>query len=692
MGKTLLLEIGTEEIPAAFLTQAMADMESLMEKELATTRLPHGKIKAMATPRRLVLFVHDLAERQEDEFMEKLGPAAAVAFDQKGNPTPAAVGFAKSQRVALEDLEVVETNKGKYVAVRKRIKGEETLVVLSSLLPRFIGTIPFRKSMRWSHFDLRFARPIHWILALFGDEVVPFNLDHLRSGNLSFGHRFMSPCAFSVEKADDYMELAKKHFVIPDPAERKKIILEEAQACARTVEGEIFFTAELLETVTNLVEYPVLIKGDFEVAFLSLPKEVLMTTMIVHQKYFPLMDREGKLLPHFLTVANTKPRDPAIVKKGNERVLRARLRDAQFFFTEDRKIPLSQRLEQLRGTIFHTLLGTSYEKVMRIKVLAQEICTLLNYPNRDRVDRVATLAKVDLTTQMVGEFPELQGIMGREYARLDGEEEVVCQAIYEHYLPLSAGGDLPRTEEGAIVSIADKLDTICGFFAVGLIPTGTADPYALRRQALGIINIILDRRYCLPLDVLVDKGLTLLKEKLRKAHEVVKEEILAFFKGRLENLFLSQGHPYDVVDAVLATEEVSLLGIRDRIFALEEIKKEADFEPLAVACKRIGNIIKGFSGGAVDPSLFENEAERSLYSVYLGVEREVKAYIEKGDYFQALKVLARLRTPVDNFFDAVLVMTDEEKIRKNRLSLLTACAHLFGKLADFSRLTTQAAP
>ena len=688
MGKDLLLEIGTEEIPAAFLPQAMKDMEEMIRREFAAMTLSHGAIKTMATPRRLVLIVSELAEKQEERVIEKLGPAKRAAFDEKGDPTPAATGFARGQGVDVTSLETLVTDKGEYVAVRKKVKVEKTKALLPQLLPRFISSIPFRKSMRWADFELRFARPIHWILALYGGEVIPFRIENIKSDNKSYGHRFLNPAAFEVRSPAEYLHRAREHFVIVDPGERRKLILEAAERAACSLGGKAFYNEELLDTVTYIVEYPAVIMGNFDTSYLSLPKEVLTSSMMVQQKYFPLTDDKGSLLPHFLTVANTIPRDPAVVKRGNEKVIRARLSDAKFFFEEDRKISLEERLEQLKGTIFHTLLGTSYEKVLRVRGLAVEIASVLNPDLKERVFRVATLAKADLGTQMVGEFPELQGIMGREYALLAGEEPLVARAIYEHYLPISAAGALPETDEGAVVSIADKMDSIAGFFGVNLMPTGAADPYALRRQALGIINIILARRYGLPLDALIKKSLLNLGERLKRPPEEVKSDILAFFKSRFENQLISQGHPYDMVDAVLSINATDLVRSINKIEALETVRGDAGFEPLAVAFKRAGNIIKDFQGGSVDPGLLESGVEQNLYNAYLEVKERAESFIASGEYLSSLREIARLRRPVDDFFDSVLVMAENEKIRFNRLSLLEAISSIFRQIADFSKIVT----
>jgi glycyl-tRNA synthetase beta chain len=689
MGKELLLEIGTEEIPAAFLPKALRDLEEIARGELAANRIRHGEIRTMGTPRRLFLTVDGLAEQQEDQVIEKLGPAARVAFDEQGNPSSAAVGFARGQNLGIAELERVTTEKGEYLCARKKIIGEATEGLLPAILTKVITGIPFRKSMRWSDQEFRFARPIHWILALFGGRIVPFRIANVESGNTSRGHRFMSPDSFPVENLEGYLTGTRDRFVIVDPAERNEIIREETRKAAATVGGRILPSEELLETVTFLTEYPTVVCGNFDREYLKLPQEVLITTMISHQKYFPVVDEKGALLPHFITINNTLARDPAVVKRGNEKVIRARLSDARFFFEADRKIPLDRRVADLKKVVFHTLLGTSHEKVMRFRKLAAWIADRVDPTLVGRVDRAALLAKADLDTQMVGEFAELQGIMGREYALLAGEDPVVAKAIHEHYLPTAAGGNLPETDEGAIVSIADKTDSICGFFGVELIPTGTADPYALRRQALGVINIILAKRYPFSLGSLIDESLAILAPLLKRPSDETKAAVLEFFKGRFENQLISQGHPYDVVDAILATGMDSLVAADDKIRAMADFKSHPDFQPLAIAFKRVVNIIRGFQNGAVDPALLSGPEEKNLHEAFLKIRETVLTHVSGGDYSAVLFDLARLREPVDAFFEAVLVMAEDEKVRFNRLSLLEEISTLFHDVADFSRIVTE---
>jgi glycyl-tRNA synthetase beta chain len=444
----------------------------------------------------------------------------------------------------------------------------------------------------------------------------------------------------------------------------------------------------LLETVTYIVEYPVIVRGSFDQEFLQVPKEVLTTTMIAHQKYFPVVDAGGKLLPYFIAVSNTKARDLNVVARGNEKVIRARLSDARFFFEEDQKVPLEKRLDALKKVVFHRLIGTSYEKVMRFRILAGKIAARINPAIKESVDRAALLAKADLETQMVGEFSELQGIMGREYALLAGEKPVIAQAIYEHYLPIAAGGNLPETDEGAIVGIADKMDTIVSFFGVGLPPTGTADPYALRRQALGIINIILAKRYPLTIDFLIEESLAGLAQTLKKPADEVKKDVLVFFAGRFANQIIAQGYSYDTVEAVLAAGFTDAVIALEKIKALQAFRENPEFEPISIAFKRVDNILKDFQNPQLDATLFQSDAERNLYSAFQEIKKQIIDGIDKGDYNLALQEMARLRPPVDAFFEGVMVMDKDEKVKYNRLSLLAGISSVFHKIADFSKIVT----
>lgn len=686
MTKEFFLEIGTEEIPAAFLPKAMADLESLVRKEFESARLNFGEVRTLATPRRLALLVQGVDVRQSDVEITALGPARKVAFDADGKPTKAAEGFARGQGVDVADLVVALTEKGEYISVTKRIVGRPTVEILVEILPRVIGAIPFRKSMRWADLDVRFARPMHWIVALFDGVVVPFSFGPIKSGSASRGHRFMANTVFPVRDFAHYLEECERHFVIPDPEKRKEIIRREVEQAARAIGGRVLPDESLLDQVAFLVEYPSVVCGTFETDFLQVPKEVLITSMREHQRYFSLVDENGQLLPHFITVNNTLAEDPTVVTRGNERVLRARLSDARFFFEEDKKILLEERVDSLKGVVYQAKLGTSYEKMERFRMIAEKLSAHAAPDLTDKVSRAAYLCKADLVTAMVGEFPELQGVMGREYALLAGEDSDVAQAIHEHYLPTQAGGTLPATDIGAIVSIADKIDTICGCFGVGLIPTGTADPYALRRSAIGIIAIILDRGYELLLTELIDDSLELLQKKLNREYAAVRADVLEFFRGRYVNMMAGR-YPSDVVDAVVAVSFDNLNDTTARIVALAEFKERPDFEPLAVAFKRVCNIVKQGIDIPVDAALFQVEAEQELFNAFEVVAASAGAMITSKNYLAALTEIAGLRGAVDTFFEQVMVMAEDEKVKNNRLALLTGIARLFGAIADFARIS-----
>jgi glycyl-tRNA synthetase beta chain len=686
MSAELFLEIGTEEIPAGFLPVAMADLERLLGKEFDNARIPFDGMRTVATPRRLGIAVSGVAAQQERQELNLSGPSVKVAFDAEGNPTKAALGFARSNGVEVGELSRTVTEKGEYLFLSKVVEGLPTAELLPEILPRLISELPFRKSMRWGDLDIRFARPIHWIVALFDGAVVPFTYGNLESGNRSFGHRFMAPASFVVENVEQYLEETARHFVIADPDRRRRMVVAELEQAALRVGGNLTIDDKLLNEVNCLVEYPVAITGSFEERYLELPRELLVTTMRENQRYFTLTDEQGRLLPRFITVSNTRVEDPAVVGRGNERVLRARLADAMFFWKEDRKQPLEGRLEALKSVVYQARLGTSHEKVMRFRQLASDLARQIDPAVLELTDRAALLAKCDLETGMVFEFPELQGVMGREYALLEGENPRVARAIFEHYLPVQAGGELPSDNVGAFVSIADKLDTICGCFGVGLIPTGTADPYALRRSAIGILNIILERGYRVSLIKLVEESVGLLRDKLNRPAQEVTAEVLEFIRLRFLNMLISQGLAQDLVEAVLSASFADAVDALARVRALAEFRGRDDFAPLAVAFKRVGNIIKGGTGEPVDESLFEASAERELLAVLKQVERQFALLLDKGDFLAALQTVAGLRGPVDAFFDGVMVMAEDERVKKNRLALLTRVAGVFRQIADFSRI------
>ena len=686
--KELLLEIGTEEIPAGFVPQALIGLESIAQKELEASRIDFKGVKTFGTPRRLVLVMEAVSEKQRDEETKKIGPSKQAAFDAQGNPTKAAIGFAKGQSVPVESLTLVETGKGEYVCAVKKEPGRPTLELLSTFLPKWILSIPFQKSMRWADVPIRFARPIHWILALFGGEVVPFEVGNIRSGKMTFGHRFMHSGPIPVMDFQSYLQKTREASAIVDPVERKKRIEEEMIREGARVSGRILKDEDLLNEVNFLVEYPVALCGTFDSKFLSLPREILIHSMKEHQRYFPVVDDHGNLLPYFVCISNIHPRSREVVVKGNERVLRARLSDAAFFFKDDLKIPLDTRVEQLKKVVFQAKLGTSYEKMMRFKQLALWIAERIDPKLQEAVERASHLCKADLVTGMVGEFPKLQGIVGREYARLSKERPEVSEAIYEHYLPAFAGDRLPSGPVGDIVSIADKMDTIVGCFGVGLVPTGTADPFGLRRQALGIIRILLEKKYSLSLRGLVEASEGQLKEKMERPVEEVRNDVLDFFRVRYQNFLLDKGYAFDVTDAVLSISFDELLDVQGRIDALRKAREWKDFESIVIAFKRAMNILKGSPPkGQINPSLFAESAEQNLYQSFLKAKEKIDSLLNKRDYPSALLEMTQMKKPIDEFFDGVMVMVEDEKIRDNRLALLDEIGKLFLRIADFSKLT-----
>lgn len=723
MAKDLFLEIGTEEIPAGFIPNALESMQGLVSKAMEEHRIGFKNIRIFGTPRRLVVAVQGMDEKQADTVVETTGPARRAAFDEHGNPIRAAEGFAKSQGVKIKDLKIVQTPKGEYICAIKDVKGKKTKDILQEVLPKLITGVPFPKAMRWGNGDIRFARPIHWITAIFGKDIIPFKCGHIKAGAVSYGHRFMKPQPFKVTGLKDYLKKTKDSYVIADAEERKKIIQKGIEKEADGVKGTILKDEELLNEVAYLVEYPVALRGGFDKEFLSLPKDVVINAMREHQRYFSVVDKDGNLLPYFTFVANTKAKDPKVVIKGNERVLKARLSDAKFYFDKDIKIPMKDRVETLKGVVFQTRLGTSYEKVERFTRLAVYIGNELRYCNSmdaqeqpkdfltedynpknydpQKTDpgfisklilgRASMLCKADLLSGMVGEFPKLQGIMGMEYALISGECADVARAICEHYMPTQASGKTPAGIPGAIISMADKMDTICGCFSVGLIPTGAADPYALRRQSLGIIAIIIEKGFSIAIDKIIDKSVALLNSRLTRAPGDVKKDVLEFFKERLRNQLLSQGYSYDTVDAVLSAPWYDINDAVKRVKALEEFKKNPACAALVIAFKRVSNILKGFEFKEEKPdmALFEEIKEKGLFETIERIAPEIKRYWKEGDYEKVFETLASLKGTIDTFFDKVMVMVEDENIRRNRLVILNMVRNLYYQIADISKLAVQ---
>ena len=685
----LLLEIGTEEIPSDYLENGLKALRDLAESQLKTSRIEIGEpLVAYGTPRRLVLIGRAVQDKQDDTVQEITGPPKAAAFDDKGNPTKAALGFAKKHGVSVQDLGLLGTPKGDYLFVKRSIPGKPTAEVLSGVFPRILADIPWPKSMRWGSEGFPFVRPIHWMIALYDNAVIPFEVAGIKSGNSTAGHRFMAPRMMQVASLDDYLAKLGKSFVLLDQKVRARKVEEVVAEAAAGVSGVPIKDEELVSTVANMVEYPSAVCGSFDKSFLAIPSPVLITAMKKHQKYFALQDSQGRLMPNFVAINNTIAKDEDLVRKGHEKVLRARLSDASFFFKEDRKKPLEARLEDLKGVIYQAELGTSYAKVQRFTALAEFVAEKVAPDKLQHVRLAARLCKCDLVTQMVTEFPTLQGVMGMEYARLDGHPEEACVAVHEHYLPARAGDELPSSAPGAIVSVADRMDTIAGFFAIGLEPTGAADPFALRRHALAIIRILESRDWDVSLKALASKALSILAKEISFDETLILNKVLDFFRERYRQMMLRSDYGYGLVEAAIAVEFDRINEVRSRLDQLQTFVKEfGEFESFVLTSKRISNILKNQDETMrVQPALFKVPCESKLWESYQAVKRPIEDFIEKKNTYQALKLMATLKGPVDDFFNGVEILTKESaELKNNRVGMLQELSRLFLKVADFSK-------
>ena len=646
----------------------------------------------MGTPRRLVLAVNDVEEKQEDTVEELLGPAKMAAFDGDGNPTKAVQGFARSKGAEVSDLRVVATPKGEYMMLVREVKGVETSLLLPGILQSLITEMSFPKSMKWGGNLQSFARPIQWLVALFGQDIIPFSHEGIATSNWSVGHRFLDNNRFVIQDAAHYEEQLSDRYVLVDPAGRRsRVVSEISRAVAESVDlrdGKVAIDEELVDTVTNLVEMPFGVCGVFDEKFLQLPAEVLITSMREHQKYFPVVNSSGKLLPGFVAVNNTKVNDIKITRKGHQRVLRARLEDALFFFNSDRENRLEGNVANLHGIIFQAKLGTMLEKTERLEALTAFLGARIAPDLLTTATRAARLAKADLVTSMVGEFPTLQGVMGKYYALHEGETAEVAEAIQQHYLPVRADSALPENLAGALVGIADRLDTIAGCFGIGKVPTGTTDPYGLRRHALALLHIIASRALPLSLSECINEALRLYGDKLTEDRLKTAGAILDFIKGRYMNDLIARGIAQEAVEAVLSTSFDDIADCRKRIDALLSVSTRETFTLLAGAFKRVINIIKNHDECTVDPQLLREDAEKQLYAVYVEVKEKVEPLLAARAYEPAMERILDMKEPVDSFFDAVMVMSDDAALRNNRLSLLAAIAQLFLRIGDFSKMYT----
>ena len=710
----LLFEIGTEEIPAKFMPGILKQLKELAAAKMQELRIPFEDMTVYGTPRRMAFIAGGVAETQADVVVEAKGPSVKIAY-VSGAPSKAAQGFARGHGVDVKDL-VVRDN---YVYAVKHLAGQPVVELLPGLLMDILTSLSFPKTMRWADYEFRFVRPIRWMVALFGDQIIPVEICGVKSGKFSMGHRFMQQSlkaaaesqgllsaalskvgnkvysalagvkgAVEIPSAGDYKKVMYDNFVMVDQDERRALILQQIKDLAAQNGGEAEINEDLLEEVNYLVEWPTALCGKFEEKFLSLPKECIITPMREHQRYFPVLDEDGNLLNKFITVRNGGSEHLDIVTHGNERVLRARLSDAEFFFNEDRATKLEDRLEKLKTVSFQEGLGNMYDKSERLVKMAEMLRFAINTPvDEEELRRCALLCKTDLVTGMVIEFTELQGVMGREYALLDGEKPEVATGIFEHYLPRFAGDALPATTIGRIVGIGDKLDNICATFSRGLAPTGSQDPYALRRQALGVINILLDANYHISLAKIIAGTLYLLDIKPEETGKLVPQ-IMEFFKQRLRNLLIDQGIRYDVIDAVFADKRNDdMVDLAVRCKALAAYVEAGNAEPLVQVSVRVSNLCKKIEKEvAISGALFKDESENKLHEVVAAVSKEIIPEIVLYDYAAVLKAGEKVIEPVNTFFDNVMVMDEDENVKNNRLAMLEEVRGIVNAVGDLSLL------
>lgn len=687
MARDLLLEIGVEEIPSAYMGRAIADLKANAQKQLDDARLVYKEIQSYGTPRRLTLLVQGLEEQQPDALLEIRGPKKSIAFDQEGNPTKAGLGFARSQKVDFNNLEVREVGGVEYTFVIKKEKGNASKAILPGILLNIINSLSFPKSMRWGYYQTRFARPIRWLLAMLGSEKVDIQVENIKSSNETYGHRFLSSGALPVEDAGHYFQVLRENYVILDQEERKALIRKQVFEVATTVGGRPMENEDLLEEITYLLEYPTAFYGGFSPSYLEVPPEVLTTSMIEHQRYFPVFDKQGQLMPGFIGIRNGTDYSLDIVKAGNERVLKARLEDALFFWNEDTRRPLVDMVAGLKEVLFHERLGSIMDKVERLKTLAVAIGQACGLSDADTLNRAAMLCKADLVSSMVYEFPELQGIMGRYYAIKSGEKSEVSQAIFEHYLPRLAGDILPATESGKVLSLAEKIDNLVGCFAIGIKPSGSQDPYALRRQAMGIVHIILDSGLSLDLAALTGKAYDNFADiQTDSNREDTIAEVLEFILQRMRGVLLERGYSYDLIDAALAVSSNDITDISTRIKALQDLRQSEIFEDFMVVYNRCNNLTKKWEDDSINVEILVDESEINLNRSFNLIKYDVYRSINACDYLDACKMLAGVRVEVDNFFNSVMVMVDDVELKAARLGLLKAIANLCNLIADFSKI------
>jgi glycyl-tRNA synthetase beta chain len=684
--RDVLLEIGLEEMPARFISDTIGQLENKVSSWLQENKIGFQMIHRYSTPRRLALLIEGINEAQEDIHEEAKGPARKIAIAENGEWSKAAIGFTKSQGATVEDIYFKEINGIEYAHVQKFIKGKDTIELLPEIQHVLTG-LYFPKNMRWANQDIKYVRPIKWIIALFGAEIIPFSIANVETNRFSFGHRFLGE-HITLNQPSEYVQTLLSQFVIVNAEERKEAIVSQIQNLMEENDWDIPIDEELLEEVNNLVEYPTVLFGKFEESFLDIPEQVLITSMKEHQRYFPVKSKEGKLLPFFVTVRNGDHMHLDTVAKGNEKVLRARLSDAAFFYKEDQKLEIVDCLKKLSSIVYHEDIGTLAEKNARVQSFANIIAKLVDASSVEQkaVNRAAEICKFDLVTNMVYEFPELQGQMGEKYALQKGEDEAVAKAINEHYMPRNSEDSTPKSNIGAILAIADKLDTITSFFAIGKIPSGSQDPYALRRQASGIIQILLEKKWSIGFEELLGNSLHLIEEAgfQKEPIEAINLELISFFKLRLKHLLQERGIRYDIIEAVLGDRIGQVSSLVTRAEILEHKKVDKDFKENMESLSRVLNISSKVKNVAeINTNLFENEHEAQLFNRIQELEGSLQGIVTEMEYFD---LLVSLRPEINAYFDHTMVMAENEGVKTNRLSMLAKLARLILNFAKVNEL------
>ncbi|MBT2685731.1 glycine--tRNA ligase subunit beta [Bacillus sp. ISL-37] len=688
--RNLLLEIGLEEMPARFITDSMNQLASKVENWLKSNNIGFEAIQLYSTPRRLALLILNVDERQEDSEEEAKGPAKKIALSADGEWSKAAIGFTRGQGLTVEDIYFKEINGVEYAHVKKFIKGQDTFDLLVEL-KAIISGLTFPKNMRWADLELRYVRPIKWLVAMFGNDIIPFDIAGVKTGNVTRGHRFLGEGEIQLSHPQEYEEALLGQYVVADAQKRKDAITSQLEKIEDENSWVIPVDEDLLEEVNNLVEYPTALYGRFEEEFLEIPSEVLITSMKEHQRYFPVKSRSGELLPHFVTVRNGDHLHIEKVARGNEKVLRARLADAAFFYKEDQRMQIDAALEKLKNVVYHEDIGTIAEKSERVRKLVGLVAEGLEFTPEviKFADRAAEISKFDLVSQMVYEFPELQGIMGEKYALQKGESPEVAAAINEHYMPRNADDSIPGSPAGALVAIADKLDTIVAFFSLGIIPSGSQDPYALRRQAAGIVQTLIEKKWNISLEKLVGLSLNLVSEAgiTKRADEEVYHDLIQFFKLRVKHLLQERGIRYDLIDAVLGGEIGIVSGLVEKAEALQTASSHEGFKESMEALSRVLNIAsKKDVLGDIDPERFENEYEQRLYEKYLELGKKAEDGLDAASYYQHL---VDIKPEINNYFEHTMVMSDNQDVRENRLNQMAALAALIMKLAKVNDIVVK---